>query len=147
MWDLIPRPPGANVVTDKWIFKHKLKVDGSLDRYKARWVLQGFTQRTKHVEIDLYFVCDRVDIEDVRVVVEDVCVLHVPCTSHFANIFTKGLSSSVFSEFRSSLRRLLSLSTSSPRGYPPQSFGLVSTSTMASVSTAGGGVEGGMLES
>jgi hypothetical protein len=44
-WDLVPRPPRANVVTDKWIFKHKLKMDGSLDRYKARWVLWGFTQR------------------------------------------------------------------------------------------------------
>jgi hypothetical protein len=44
MWDLVPRPPGANVITDKWIFKHKLKADDSLDRYKARWVLQGFTQ-------------------------------------------------------------------------------------------------------
>jgi hypothetical protein len=31
-------------VTGKWIFKHKLKADGSLDRYKARWVLRGFTQ-------------------------------------------------------------------------------------------------------
>jgi hypothetical protein len=31
-WDLVPPPPGANVVTGKWIFKHKLKADGSLDR-------------------------------------------------------------------------------------------------------------------
>jgi hypothetical protein len=44
-WDLVLRPPGANVVTGKWIFKRKLKPDGSLDRYKARWVLRGFTQR------------------------------------------------------------------------------------------------------
>jgi hypothetical protein len=44
-WDLIPWPLGANVVTGKWIFKHKLKADGSLDRYKARWGLWGFTQR------------------------------------------------------------------------------------------------------
>jgi hypothetical protein len=35
-WDLVPRPPKANVVTGKWIFKHKFHVDGSLDRYKAR---------------------------------------------------------------------------------------------------------------
>ena len=42
-------------------------------------------QRTKHVEIDLHFVCDRVAI------------------SQFADIFTKGLPSSTFSEFRSSL--------------------------------------------
>lgn len=43
-WDLVPCPSGANVVIEKWIFKHKLKADGSLDRYKVRWILQGFTQ-------------------------------------------------------------------------------------------------------
>jgi hypothetical protein len=42
-WDLVPRPHGANIVTGKWIFKHKFNVDGSLERYKARWVLRGFT--------------------------------------------------------------------------------------------------------
>ena len=44
-WDLVPRPPRANVVTGKWIFKHKLQSDGSLERYKARWVLRVFIQR------------------------------------------------------------------------------------------------------
>jgi hypothetical protein len=38
------RPPDTNVVTSKWFFRHKLTSDGSLDRYKARWVLRGFTQ-------------------------------------------------------------------------------------------------------
>lgn len=53
-------------------------------------------QRTKHVEIDLHFVRERVATGDVR-------VLHVPTTSQFADIFTKGLPTSVFTEFRSSL--------------------------------------------
>jgi hypothetical protein len=54
-------------------------------------------QRTKHVEIDLHFVRERVAVRDVR-------VLHDPMISQFADIFTKGLPSSVFSEeFRSSL--------------------------------------------
>jgi hypothetical protein len=53
-------------------------------------------QRTKHVEIDLHFVRDLVAVSDVR-------VLHVPTTSQFADIFTKGLPSSTFAEFRSSL--------------------------------------------
>jgi hypothetical protein len=40
-WDLVPSPPGANVVTGKWIFKLKLHADGSLERYKACYVLRA----------------------------------------------------------------------------------------------------------
>jgi hypothetical protein len=43
-WELVPRPQGSNVVTGKWVFTHKLCADGTLDRYKARWVHRGFTQ-------------------------------------------------------------------------------------------------------
>lgn len=53
-------------------------------------------QRTKHIEIDLHFVRERVSFGDVR-------VLHVPSTSQFADIFTKGLPSTVFLDFRTSL--------------------------------------------
>jgi hypothetical protein len=53
-------------------------------------------QRTKHIEIDLYFVRECFAIGDVR-------VLHMPMTSQFVDIFMKGLSTSVFSEFWSSL--------------------------------------------
>jgi hypothetical protein len=53
-------------------------------------------QRTKHVEIDLHFVRERVAASVVR-------VLHVPTTSQFTDIFTKGLPSSVFLEFRSDI--------------------------------------------
>jgi histone deacetylase 1/2 len=44
-WTLVPRPPRANIITGKWVFRHKLKSDGTLDRYKARWVVRGFNQR------------------------------------------------------------------------------------------------------
>ena len=53
-------------------------------------------QRTKHIEIDLHFVRERVALGEVR-------VLHVPTSSQYADIFTKGLPTSVFTEFRSSL--------------------------------------------
>jgi len=53
-------------------------------------------QRTKHIEIDLHFVRERVAVGDLR-------VLHVPTSSQYADIFTKGLPTSVFTEFRSSL--------------------------------------------
>jgi histone deacetylase 1/2 len=45
IWDLVPRPQGSNIVTGKWIWTHKHRADGILERYKARWVLRGFTQR------------------------------------------------------------------------------------------------------
>jgi hypothetical protein len=44
-WTLVPRPPGARVLSGKWVFKTKLHSDGTLDKYKARWVLRGDTQR------------------------------------------------------------------------------------------------------
>nr|CAB3497378.1 unnamed protein product [Digitaria exilis] len=74
-----------------------------------------------HVEIDLHFVRDRVAIGQVR-------VLHVPTTSQFADIFTKGLPSSTFSEFRSSLNGLVETARGS----------VVSVSSFLSTQTAGG---------
>jgi hypothetical protein len=44
-WTLVPCPAGANVVSGKWIFKHKFGSDGGLTRYKARWVVRGFSQQ------------------------------------------------------------------------------------------------------
>ncbi|GJW25374.1 ribonuclease H-like domain-containing protein [Tanacetum coccineum] len=53
-------------------------------------------QRTKHIEIDIHFVRDMVIAGHVR-------VLHVPSRYQFADIFTKGLPSVLFEEFRASL--------------------------------------------
>lgn len=53
-------------------------------------------QRTKHVEIDLHFVRERVALGVVR-------VLHVPTSQQYADIFTKGLPTVVFQAFQSSL--------------------------------------------
>jgi hypothetical protein len=44
-WRLVPRPPSANVVTGKWLFRHKYHSDSSLARHKARWVVHGFSQQ------------------------------------------------------------------------------------------------------
>nr|GEW17402.1 ribonuclease H-like domain-containing protein [Tanacetum cinerariifolium] len=53
-------------------------------------------QQTKHIEIDIHFVRDLVTAGQVR-------VLHVPSRYQYADIFTKGLPSALFEDFRSSL--------------------------------------------
>nr|GEV40746.1 ribonuclease H-like domain-containing protein [Tanacetum cinerariifolium] len=53
-------------------------------------------QQTKHIEIDIHFVSDMVTAGHVR-------VLHVPSRYQYDDIFTKGLPSALFKEFRSSL--------------------------------------------
>ncbi|GJW39704.1 ribonuclease H-like domain-containing protein [Tanacetum coccineum] len=53
-------------------------------------------QRTKHIEIDIHFVRDQVATGYVR-------VFHVPSRFQYADIFTKGLPSTLFTDFRSSL--------------------------------------------
>ena len=45
MWDLVKLPPGRKMVGSKWVFKKKTGADGKVERYKARLVAQGFTQK------------------------------------------------------------------------------------------------------
>ena len=53
-------------------------------------------QRTKHIEIDIHFVREKVAMAQVK-------VLHVPSALQYADIFTKGLPSTLFNDFRYSL--------------------------------------------
>ncbi|XP_071705244.1 uncharacterized mitochondrial protein AtMg00810-like [Rutidosis leptorrhynchoides] len=53
-------------------------------------------QRTKHIELDIHFVREKVAKGQVR-------ILHVPTRYQIADIFTKGLPRLLFEEFRSSL--------------------------------------------
>ena len=53
-------------------------------------------RRTKHIELDIHFVREQVALGHIR-------VLHVPTAQQFADVMTKGLPTTTFEEFRSSL--------------------------------------------
>jgi len=41
----VPLPPNKRAISCKWVYKTKLKADGTLKRLKARLVIGGFTQQ------------------------------------------------------------------------------------------------------
>jgi len=44
-WQLVELPHGRTPVGSRWVFHIKRTADGSIERYKARLVAQGFSQR------------------------------------------------------------------------------------------------------
>ena len=45
VWDVVPKPEGKSVVSSKWIYKIKHVVDGSIEKYNARFVARRFSQK------------------------------------------------------------------------------------------------------
>ncbi|KAL2247408.1 UNVERIFIED_CONTAM: Retrovirus-related Pol polyprotein from transposon RE1 [Sesamum indicum] len=43
-WDVVDLPPGQHAIGSKWVFKVKLRPDGTVDQYKARLVAKGYNQ-------------------------------------------------------------------------------------------------------
>ena len=45
IWELVPLPKGKKIVGCRWIFTVKLNPDGSINQYKVRLVVKGYTQK------------------------------------------------------------------------------------------------------
>ncbi|GJY62092.1 zinc finger, CCHC-type containing protein [Tanacetum coccineum] len=59
-WVLADLPPGGKPLSCKWIFKRKLKVDGTIEKFKARLVIQGFKQKSRIDYFDTYVLVARI---------------------------------------------------------------------------------------
>jgi hypothetical protein len=45
VWELIEPPNGARMIQSRWVLRVKRRPDGSIDRFRARLVAKGFSQR------------------------------------------------------------------------------------------------------
>ena len=67
VWDLVELPRSRKPVGSKWVFKVKSDEDGNVERYKARLVAQGFTQKFG-ADYDETF-CPVVRLESIRTLI------------------------------------------------------------------------------
>jgi hypothetical protein len=58
-WEICDCPVGCKSVECKWIFKKKLKPDSTIDKYKARLVYNGSTQKEGENFFDSYSLVTR----------------------------------------------------------------------------------------
>jgi hypothetical protein len=100
VWDLVKLPPGKKAVGCKWVYKVKTGGEGEVERFKARLVAQGFSQKAG-TDYDQTF-CPVVRQESFRtllaVAVEQQMELHhVDVTTAFLNgkleeeVYTRGI--------------------------------------------------------
>ncbi|GKA19541.1 zinc finger, CCHC-type containing protein [Tanacetum coccineum] len=59
-WVLVDLPLGCKLLGCKWIFKRKLKVDGTIEKFNARLVIQGFRRKSRIDYFDTYALVARI---------------------------------------------------------------------------------------
>ena len=45
VWEVVPKLEGKSIVTSTWIYKIKHVANDSIEKYKARFVSRGFSQK------------------------------------------------------------------------------------------------------
>ncbi|XP_030503872.1 uncharacterized mitochondrial protein AtMg00810-like [Cannabis sativa] len=70
-WDLILFSFGKHAIGSRWVYKLKIKSNGSIERYKARLVAKGFSQQYGYLLSQSNYTTDiikRAHLTDTRVV-------------------------------------------------------------------------------
>ena len=56
-WELVELPPKVKPISCKWVFKRKLKLNGTIDKYKAHLVAKGYKQK---YNVDYFDTCSSI---------------------------------------------------------------------------------------
>ncbi|CAM8902193.1 unnamed protein product [Rhodiola kirilowii] len=72
-WELVNLPQGCKPLDSKWIFTKKMKVDGIVEKYKARLVIKGYRQKEGLDYLDTFSPMTR--ITSIRMIIA-IAALH-----------------------------------------------------------------------
>jgi hypothetical protein len=61
-WEVVKRPYGCKPIGSKWVFRKKLRPNGTIERYKARLVIKGYSQKEGDDFFDTYSPMARLTI-------------------------------------------------------------------------------------
>jgi hypothetical protein len=88
-WEVVERPYGCKPIRSKWVLKKKLRSDGTIERYKARLVIKGYSQKEGEVFFDTYSPVARLTI---------ICVLLSLAVSHGLLIYQMDVKTTFLNE-------------------------------------------------
>jgi len=72
-WELVDSiPRGRRVTKGKWVYRVVYKLDGTVDKFKARWVACGYSQ-IEGIDYDETF-CSTIRLESIRIFLADMCL-------------------------------------------------------------------------
>ncbi|KAL5566487.1 hypothetical protein UlMin_029651 [Ulmus minor] len=74
-WDLVPLPSGKSTIGSRWVYKIKIKSDGSVERYKGRLVAKGFSQQYGYLLSQSKYTADILE----RACLTDTRTVDTPC--------------------------------------------------------------------
>jgi hypothetical protein len=61
-WEVVEHPYRCKPIGSKWMFKKKFRPDGTIERYKARLVIKGYSQKEGEDFFDAYLPMARLTI-------------------------------------------------------------------------------------
>jgi hypothetical protein len=112
IWELTTIPKEQKSIGVKWMFKAKKNVKGEIERYKARLVVKGYSQRpgidygkvfdpvfhdwSKHIDTRYHFIRK-------SIVKKEVQLKFVKIHDQVADIFTKLLKNEIFGKLYMSI--------------------------------------------
>ena len=71
-WELVELPRKCMTIGCKWVFKKKLKVDGTIDKFKARLVAKEYTQKEEINYFDIYSPVTRLSTIRILIVMASI---------------------------------------------------------------------------